>query len=576
MSKKNIEIRNGGDVLIECLLKEGVKYLFGIPGGQLLAMYDAIYRWGKKKGIETIMVRHEQAGAHAADAYSRVAGKLGVCFGTVGPGVTDMVPGVGAAWSDNIPLLVVGAQIKRKLDGKSCLQGDLDQMTLMKPITKAQFQIQSPLEIPKIIQKAIRTAFSGRRGPVYVDIREDALIGKIPSNANIEILPPEKYRPKASFSADPMILDEVVDLLKVSKKPLIICGGEVAAFGASKNLKRISVTYSIPAGTSLPGIDGISSDMATYLGAGLISDALMNTATSSDLVISVGCKWGYGLSYGLPPLWPKNQKLIQINIDSVEIGKNRPVNVAIVGDCKIVLNHLLKKMEENLPKEKITEWTQWNAEQQEFKRMLLNKLYKKMNSDKVPILPQRLFKELNDVVSSDTILVFDGGDILIFAAEQVASSKPRSPRTTLFPFMMGHLGAGIPFALGAKIAHPDKNVGLLVGDGSFLFNIQELETAVRYNLPIVIIIANNNSWGMIKSTQSVMLGRRYIDTDFPDIDYAKIAEGFGCYTETVIKPNEIQPALQRALESGKPAVLDVKIQWMIPKATKLMNQLGLV
>ena len=219
MSEKKQQTKKGGELLVECLLNENVKYLFGIPGGQLLTMYDAIYNWGREKGIQTIMVRHEQAGGHAADAYARVTGELGVCFGTVGPGVTDLIPGVGAAWSDNTPLLVLGGQLKRKLDGKSSLQGDVDQITMMKPITKAQFQIQKAEEIPLIISKAIKIALSGRKGPVFVEIREDALIEEIPPDKEYLILPPEKTRSQGAIPGDPAAIEKAVELLKQAKKP---------------------------------------------------------------------------------------------------------------------------------------------------------------------------------------------------------------------------------------------------------------------------------------------------------------------------------------------------------------------
>ena len=565
--------KTGGDLLIECLLQENVKYLFGIPGGQLLPMYDAVFRWGKEKGIQTILVRHEQAAAHAADAYARVTGELGVCFGTVGPGVTDMVPGVGAAWSDNIPLLVIGAQVKRELDGKSTLQGDLDQITLMKPITKAQFRIQNPLEIPKIIPRAIRSAFSGTMGPVYVDIREEAFYGQVPSDAKYEILSPDKYRPQLGVAGDSIAINDAIKLIKNAKKPLIICGGEVNSYNASEELKKISEKYAIPAATSGTGIGGISSDSPTHLGAGAISDAVMNAVNNADVVISVGCKWDYTMGLGLPPLWPKDQKLIQINIDPSEIGKNRPVDVSIVGNCKTILTQLLEKLEGEIPE---NHFSQWNIEQQEQKEDALKRRLKKFNSEKVPILPERFIKETLEFFPSNSIIIMDGGNTSFYAGEQMDLYKPRPPRSTLASVGMGHLGAGIGFALGAKLAYPDRHTVIIQGDGSFLFNVQELETAIRYNLPFIIVIANDSAWGMIKSGQSMFSGKRYFNVDIPDIDYASIAKGFGCYAETVDKPEEIKLALQRAVNSGKTAVINVKIKWDTPKATKTLFNLGII
>jgi len=577
MSKQTTpSIKTGGDLLVECLLKEGVKYLFGIPGGQLLNMYDAIYRWGKDEGIETVMVRHEQAGGHAADAYARVTGELGVCFGTVGPGITDIVPGVGAAWSDDIPLLVIGAQIREELEGKSCLQGDLDQMTLMSPISKAQFQICDALDIPKIIPEAIKLALTPRRGPVYVDIRENALLEPITEEMKYEILSPKDYYPDVDIEGDIAKIEEAVEVLKESEKPLIVVGGQAIAYDATEEINKLSEKYMIPVGTSFGGLGGASNQIPTYLGASNNSDSLTNAGMSADTLISIGCKWDWTMMFGKAPLWLENAKHIQIDIHPEEFGKNREVTVEILGNCKIATKQLLEVMEEKLPKEKIEGWSQWNTEQQEYKKKQQKRYEKKYNSEKVPILPQRLVKDLFEEIPSDSILIADGGDSSVFAMEQIDLYKFRPPRANLGSVGMGHLGIGIPYAIGAKLAFPDKLVLVFNGDGSFLFNVQELETAVRYNLPIIVVIANNDSWGMIKSTQAVGLKKRFIDSDLPaGINYAKIAEGFGCYGEQVTKPEEIKPAIQRAINSGKPAVLDVKIAFEIPKGTKLMIQMGL-
>jgi len=578
MSGKKISTlpKAGGDLLVECLVNEHVKYLFGIPGGHILGIYDAVYRWGREKGIDTIMVRHEQAGAHAADAYARATGEIGVCFGTVGPGVLDMVPGVGAAWADNIPLLVLGGQIKRMLDGKSSLQGDLDQITLMKPITKAQFQIQKAEEIPEIISRAIRLALTGRKGPVYIDIRQDALDEEITEDMSYEIVPAQKSRPQEKIATDQTLISEAVELLKDAKKPIIICGAEVTAFEASEEARLLSEKFSIPAGSSVAGIGTVAGDMTTHLGASIASDTLLNAAMYSDLVVSIGARWNWTLGFGMAPLWSKEQKLIQINIDPAEIGKNRTVDVAIIGDSKTVLKQLIKEMEETLPKEKIEEWAQWNQEQQDYKQMQMKRNLRKMNSDKEPILPQRFIKEIFEFFPEDGIVIADGGDVCVYALEQVDLHKPTKPRQVLFPVNMGHLGVGIPYAIGAKLAFPKKQVGVLAGDGSFLFNIQELETAVRYNLPIVVVVGNNSCWGMIKTCQSVSYKKRFIDVDLPDINLANIAKGFGCYAERVTKPEDIKPALQRAVESNKPAVIEVVIKFDMPKGTKVMANLGLL
>ncbi|MFX0080155.1 MAG: thiamine pyrophosphate-binding protein [Candidatus Hodarchaeota archaeon] len=565
------QILNGGDLTVKSLLKAGVSKIFGLVGGELLKIYDAIERWGREQGIDTVMVRHEQAGGHMADAWARSTGEIGVCLGTVGPGVTHLVPAVATANADSIPLLVIGAQIGRMFEDTGILQGGIDQIALMKPITKAQIQVEEPYEIPKALQKAIRIALSGRRGPVYMEFRETALVRNATEDANKEILNPEKYRPINRPNSGPEDIKQAVEILKSAKRPLIVAGGGVIASEASKELILLSETYVIPSGTTINGIGSIGSDKKTFLDSYLINASYRTAASEADVVLSLGCKWDYSIFYGTKPLWNQDQKVIQIDIDPNEIGKNRSIELGIIGDCKAVLNQLLHEMEENLPKNKITEWTEWNNYLQEIRQNQLTSNLKLLDSKKSPMKPERLVYELFDYVPEDTQIVLDGGDIVIFSYKFI-NHKPRSPRSTFFPISMGHLGIGIPYSIAVKLAKPDKLVVCLSGDGSFLFNVQELETAVRLNLPIIVVIANNCAWGMIKSNQKRGYGKRYCDVDFPPINYSEIAKGFGCYGEKIKKPEEIKHAVRRAIDSKKPAVIDVDISFETPTPMRFLAQ----
>ena len=245
--------------------------------------------------------------------------------------------------------------------------------------------------------------------------------------------------------------------------------------------------------------------------------------------------------------------------------------MGIIGDCKAVINQLLYEMEKNLPKNKLTEWAEWNDYLQDIRRNQLSANLKILNSKKIPMKPERLVHELFDFIPEDTQIVLDGGDIVVFSYKFI-NHKPRPPRSTFFPISMGHLGVGIPYAISVKMAKPDKLVVCLTGDGSFMFNIQELETAVRLNLPIIIVIANNCAWGMIKSYQKNSFRKWYCDVDFPPIHYSVIAKGFGCYAEKVEKPEDIRPAIQRAIDSKKPAVIDVDIAFETPTPMKFLAQ----
>ena len=568
MSKQTLD---GGDLVVKCLLKEGVSKIFGIVGGELLTIYDAIERWGREEGIDTVMVRHEQAAGHMADAWARATGEIGVCMGTAGPGVTHLVPAVAVANADSIPVLIIGAQIARMFDDTGILQGGLDQIALMKPITKLQISVEHPYEIPHAIQRCIKTAMSGRKGPVFLELRETALVRNASEEDMKNIIDPNQYRAIFRPAGNPEEIKRAINVLKTAKKPIIIAGGGVNASEGYDDLLKLSETYVIPTATSFNGIGTIGKEKKTFIGSKLTASAYRNAASEADVILSLGCSWNYTLLYGAPPIWNQTQKIIQVDIDPKEIGKNRPVDVSIIGDAKIVIQQLLKEMEESLPKEKISEWSEWNDYLQEIRKQDDLEIQKILKSKKLPMKPHRLVFEVLDFFPPDIQLVIDGGDIFVFTMDLI-NIKNRPPRSFFRSVSMGHLGTGIPYAIGVKIAKPDKIVVCITGDGSFMFTVQELETAIRLNLPIIVIIGNNCAWGMIKSNQKLNMGKRYCDVDFPPINYAEIARGFGCYVEKISKPEDIKPALQHAIDSKKPAVIDVDISFETPTAMKLLGR----
>ncbi|MFX1321196.1 MAG: thiamine pyrophosphate-binding protein [Promethearchaeota archaeon] len=564
------QVKDGGDLLVTCLLNEGITKMFGLVGGELLRIYDAVERWAREEGIDTVMVRHEQAGGHMADAWARATGEVGVCLGTAGPGVSHLIPAVAAANADSIPMLVIGSQIARMFDDTGILQGGLDQMSLMKPITKLQISVEEPYEIPFAVQRSMKAAISGRRGPVYLELRETALVREAKEEDFKKILKPEKYRAFIRPAGNPEVIKKATDVLKAAKKPIIIAGGGVNASEGYNDLHKLSQTYMIPTATSFNGVGTIGKDKKTFIGSKLTASAYRRAASEADVVLSLGCRWGYPLLYGASPFWNQDQKIIQVDIDSKEIGKNRPVEVSIIGDAKVVIQQLLKEMEERLPKEKITEWSEWNDYLQEIRKIDDLQIQKMLKSEKLPMKPQRFVYEVLDYIPPDTQIVIDGGDIFVFTMDQI-NHKNRPPRSFFRSVSMGHLGTGIPYAIGVQMAKPDKLVVCITGDGSFLFNVQELETAVRLNLPIIIIIGNNCAWGMIKTNQKNNLNKRYCDVDFPPINYAEIAKSFGCYGEKIENPEDIKPAIKRAMHSKKPAVIDVSIAFESPPAMKFLG-----
>ncbi|MBY9003019.1 MAG: thiamine pyrophosphate-binding protein [Candidatus Lokiarchaeota archaeon] len=564
------QVSNGGDLLVKCLLNEGITKMFGIIGGELTRIYDAVERFGREEGIDTVMVRHEQAGGHMADAWARATGEIGVCLGTAGPGVTHLVPAVAAAQADSIPLLVIGAQIARMFDDTGILQGGLNQMELLKPITKLAISVEEPYEIPFAVQRCVKSALSGRRGPVFLELRETALVREATDKDFKKIIPPERYRPFYRPSGNLEVIKEAVELLKTAEKPIIISGGGTIASEGSNDLKKLSRTYKIPALTTINGLGAISIDENTYAGSYPLSSTFRRAASEADVVLSLGCRWDYTTLYGMGPLWNQNQKIIQVDIDPKEIGKNRPSEISIIGDVKAVITQLLNDMEKNLPKDMIAKWSQWNDYLQEARGVDKAIIDKILKSDKTPMKPERMIIEILDFVPPDTLLSVDGGDIAVFTFGLI-SNFHRNPRSTYCSIGMGHLGVGSSYAIAAKLAKKDKPVICINGDGSFMFNVQELETAVRLNLPIIICIANNCAWGMLKTYQKNSMKRRYCDVDLPAIDYSQIAKAFGCYGEKIERPEDIKPALQRAIDSGKPSVLDISISFESPPAGKFLG-----
>lgn len=542
----------GGELLVKCLANEGVTKVFGIPGGQLTTFIDAIVRVGRPQGMDYYMTRHESASVNMADAWVRTTGGLAVATGTVGPGASNMIAGMEVAMSDNIPILAITPQIHN--DRSYPFRGSqqqLDQIELFKAVTKWNALVNRWERIPELVARAIRVAYSGKPGPVHLDIPVDVLF-ETRDESEVRIVPPSKSRASVQPQGDPELIEKAARMLAEAQRPLVHAGFGVQDADGSDELRELVEYLDCPMAPTVGG-RGVMSEAHPLCmmpaGGGFLAAAMQ-----ADVVLALGCSFAELDFWGQPPFWgtPEAQKVIHVDIDPTSIGLNREVDVGIVGDAKAVLAQLLDALSSGMAKK--VESREFTATIKTVEQQARDGIGMMAASDAVPIHPLRLVKEASDFFGEEGILAVDGGNIGLWAA---MATKVCRPRSFLWPGGSGHLGTGLPMALGAKMAHPDRPVYILHGDGSFLFSVMELETAARLELPVIDIVANDRSFGMIKGAQDVAFEKRYCGVDFTDVRLDRIAEAMGCVGIRVTEPAEIKPALEKAVSSGKPAVLDV-------------------
>jgi acetolactate synthase-1/2/3 large subunit len=426
----------------------------------------------------------------------------------------------------------------------------LDQVPLMAPITKWAALVSDVRRMPHLAQIAFRTAVSGRPGPVYLDLPSDVLCDKLDTDA-YPVLSPERYRATTPSVADERMIHKAAEMIAKADLLLIHPGGGVLSSGAWQELKELAEYLSAPVTTTLSARGIIPEDHPLCLipsGLGAIT-----AQTTADLVLLVGSRLGDIDFWGRPPFWGEvgKQRFIQIDIEPQNIGLNRPVDLALVGDAKATLHALLKAVKKQTKPRRETPQLK---EARQAQKTWLDGWKEGAHSHDVPIHPLRLMREVREFFPREAICAVDGGNTAVWAFYQ---NRIYEPRSFLWAADSGHLGTGVPYAIGAKLARPKTPVYCITGDGSFGFNAMEMETAAREKLPIIVIIANDKAWGMIKGGQKLVYQERYCGVDFSDARYDKLAESLGCYGERVTKPAQIKPALKRAVNSGLPAVLDV-------------------
>jgi len=533
---------SGAKAFVEALKRQKVDVIFGIPGGAVIPIYDVLYDTDE---IRHILMRHEQCAAHAADGYARASGRVGVCMATSGPGATNLVTGIANAYMDSSPIIAFTGQVPKAFIGKDAFQ-ETDIVGITTPITKYNFQVQRASEIPRIIKTAFYIASTGRPGPVLVDLPKDTQIeiDEIEFNDNIEI---RGYRP--NYEPHPLQIERAAELLANAERPVIIAGGGVIGSGASSELIALAELLLAPVATTLMGKGCISEDHPLCLGLlgmhGTIASNL--TVSEADVLLAVGMRFSDRTTGNVEKFCP-DAKIIHIDIDTAEIGKNVQPHVPIVADAKRALKALYKRLVQKFKKKERSSWMNRIKE--------LKKQHEEM-SNKSGVSPPRLLKELRKILPVDAIITTEVGQNQMWAALYLKAYKPR---TFISSGGLGTMGFGFPASLGAKVACPDVPVVDIAGDGSFLMTEQDLASSVSERIPVIVIIFDNRFLGMVAQWQRLFYDRRYSSIDLGKTpDFVKLAEAFGAQGIYVGSLSEFKKAVKTALKSDVTTVIDVPI-----------------
>ncbi len=530
----------GAEIVVACLVEQGVDTVFGYPGGAILNVYDALYKHRDK--ITHYLSSHEQGASHMADGYARATGKVGVCLATSGPGATNLVTGIATAYMDSVPLVAITCNVTLPLLGKDSFQ-EVDIAGISMPITKHGYIVKDVKDLAATIRKAFRIATTGRPGPVLVDIPKDvtgAVTEYVAASPSAKRLKGEGRRYSDSD------IDRVIEMIKASKRPYLYVGGGAVISGSSEELKTFVNLIDAPVCDTLMGKGAFDGHDPHYTGMiGMHGTKTSNLGVSKcDLLIAMGARFTDRV-IGNPNKFATGAKIIHIDIDPAEINKNIKVHESIIGNLKEVLHDLNAKLEQ----QHHDEWMNQIAEMKAKYPLFYSK-------DRLTC--PMVIEKLDKLTKGDAIIVTDVGQHQMWAAQYYTFSKPR---TLLTSGGLGTMGYGLGAAIGAKVAFPKRQVINIAGDGCFRMNMNELATASRYNIPIVEIVIDNRVLGMVRQWQTLYYGERYSATVIEDkVDYCKVAEGLGCMAIRITEPSEVEPALKKALSSGVPTVIDVVIE----------------
>ncbi len=537
-----------GRAVIELLKAEGVRHVFGIVGSTFLDVLDVLY---DDKSVEYVNVRHEQGGAFMADGLARVTGMPAACLVTSGPGATNLITGVAGAYVAHSPVVAISGGPHLGHYYKDAFQ-ELDLVAMFKPVTKLSIMVNKPERIPEILRYALRTAMTGRKGPVFVDIPRDVLNGQ---TVHADIGEPPTYRPVHPQSAHPNAIRDAVEVLRGAERPLMLVGGGVTWAGAGALAVRLAEQQGYPVITAYGRNDAVPNDHPLYVGplgrAG--SPEAAEACRQADVLLVAGSRLGHFTTFYDERYLKSGTRIVQIDVDPRDFGRAYPVALAVQADAGLALAALADALE-RAQAPRTTE--AWRDAAEALRARRRTRLDGDARLASLPVKPQRVYAELRRALPPDTIVALDAGAAPAYGYDRLHFSRPG---TFLTPLDLGGLGFAFPAALGAKLGRPEAPVLAIHGDGGFLMNAQEIETAVRHRINAVALVMNNNCWGSEKAYQKHFYDGRYVGADIGNPRYDRYAELFGARGYYVEKPGEIGDAVRAALGCGAPAIVEVPI-----------------
>ena len=548
----------GGELLLRCLHAEGVRHIHAITDGTYMMVVEALERIGDELAMRLVVPRHEAAAAHACDAYTRVSGKPAVVMACAGPGAANLLAGMMCAEAEGSPVVAITTTRRSDIADAYLQQGGMQvsrHLEIFKPTVKWNGKVEHWKRIPDMVRHAFRVATSGRPGPTHILIPED-IISQKGDETSVAIVPPARYRMTERMPGDPEAIRRAAQMLVNADLVNIHCGNGAERAGAAEAVRRLAEHLGCPVTHTIRARGILPDDHPLCFHPTCMSRIAANN--QADVVLAVGTRLGELNMWGQPPMFGESdkQRLIQIDTEPTHIGLNRPTDIALIGDARSVLDQLWDAVRQSTGKKdphgKIAEF---RALQDQFAQELETAIE---DTNRRPMLTGQILKACNDFFNDDAIFVMDGGNTTLWAIHYHIA---RQPRSVIYSMNYGHLGTGLPYAIGAQLACPEKQVYCVTGDSAFGFNIQELETAVRNDLPVIIIVAVDGAYGMEKSAQQRQFGREapWFGHDHAPVRYDQVGIAMGCHGEFVEAVADLRPALERAAGSGQPAVIHVVV-----------------